>query len=205
MQIFDEHQLQLHPLALARASSCRWSSSSPASALMVDARACRSASTSPAARCSSSQFEQAGQRGAGARRRRRRCPATRSCSSYGDAGRAPGPDPPAAGRGRRSRATSLEQGARQVERRAAEGRACRSSRSSAARSSARSIGADLQRRGIYATLASTAGDHRLHRLPLPVLVRRRRHRRDAARRPGDAGVPGVLRLRPVAQRRRGAS
>ena len=50
--------------------------------------------------------------------------------------------------------------------------------------------------------ASLLGDHGLHRHPVPVLVCGRRHRRDAARRAGDAGVPGVLRLRPVAERRR---
>ncbi len=46
---------------------------------------------------------------------------------------------------------------------------------------------------------------RLHRHPVPPGVRHRRHRRDAARRARHAGVPGDLRLRPVAQHRRRAA
>ena len=64
------------------------------------------------------------------------------------------------------------------------------------------IGADLQRRGIYATLASILAITVYIALPLPVLVRHRRHCRDVPRHPRHAGVPGVLRLRPVAEHRR---
>ena len=84
-------------------------------------------------------------------------------------------------------------------------RACRSSRSSARRSS----GPVDRRRSAAPRRLRHAGvdprDHRLHRLPFPLLVRRRRDRGDAARHLRDAGVPDVLRLRPVAQRRRGAA
>ena len=54
------------------------------------------------------------------------------------------------------------------------------------------IGADLQRKGIYATLASIVGITHLHRPALPVRLRDRRDRRDAARRADHAGVPVLL-------------
>ena len=43
---------------------------------------------------------------------------------------------------------------------------------------------------------------RLHRAPVPAVVRRRRHRRDVARHAGDARVPDLVRLRAVAERHR---
>ena len=51
------------------------------------------------------------------------------------------------------------------------------------------IGEDLQRRGIYATVASIGGDHDLHRRPFSILLCDRRDRGHAPRHPGDAGVP----------------
>ena len=168
---------------------------------MVDARACRSASTSPAARswsCSSSR-----------RHRRRRCatrvasiPGEKVVQQYGDAGRAPDADPAAAGGRPPSRARASSRAALQVVAGAAEGGPAASSRSSAASSSARSSAHDLQRKGIYATLASLLGImvYIAFRFRLDFAVgamaasipRRARH----------AGVPDVLRLRAVAERRR---
>jgi preprotein translocase subunit SecF len=65
------------------------------------------------------------------------------------------------------------------------------------------VGADLQRSGIYATLASIVGITIYIAPALPARVRDRRDRGDAPRRARHAGVPVLLRLRPVAQRRRG--
>ena len=47
--------------------------------------------------------------------------------------------------------------------------------------------------------------HDLHRVPVPVHVRHRRHRRDVARRARHPRLPDVLRLRPLAEHHRGAS
>ena len=67
---------------------------------------------------------------------------------------------------------------------------------------ARRSAQDLQQKGILATVLSLAGILALHRVPVPVQLRRRRGRRDDARPARHARVPRVLPLRPLAQRHR---
>ena len=99
----------------------------------------------------------AGHRGAGARRAsRRRFPGDEVVQQYGDAGRPADHDPAAAGRGRRSRAPASSRASQQIDEALQKAGLPKFERRQHARSSARSIGADLQRRGIYATLASLA-------------------------------------------------
>ena len=117
-------------------------------------------------------------------------------------GRQPGAGPPAAGRARNrapasSRARAPSSSALQ------EAEPAASSRCSRQEIVGPVIGRDLQRKGIYATLASIAGITVYIAFRFRLRVRRRRHRRHAARRARHPGVPGVLRLRPVAQHRRG--
>ena len=123
------------------------------------------------------QVPAAGRRGGGAQGARR-VPGEKVVQQYGDA------DAARCWCGCRSAGTgegiNLEQGARGDERRGDQGRTSASSRSSAARWSARSIGKDLQRKGIYATLLVDRRHHRLHRAAVPLDVRDRRHRRDAS-------------------------
>ena len=66
------------------------------------------------------------------------------------------------------------------------------------------MGKDLQNKGIWATLASLGGILAYIWFRFRLDVRGGRHRGDAPRRAGDARVPDVVRLRPVAERRRGA-
>jgi preprotein translocase subunit SecF len=65
------------------------------------------------------------------------------------------------------------------------------------------IGKDLQSKGVWATLTALGGILDLHRHPVPLHVRARRDHRHVPRHSDHAGVPDVVRVRPVAQRRRG--
>ena len=135
-------------------------------------------------------------------RAQRRFPATRSCSSSARPAdrqimiRLPQIEHGRAGHQPRAGVAADRGGA-------AEGGACRSSSSSP-----RDIVGPVDRRrppaqGHLRHAGLDPRDHALHRRPLPSQLRRRRHRGDVPRHPGHAGVPGVLRVRPVAQRRRG--
>ena len=191
MRIFENAELQLHPLALARHrpvdAGHRW----PASAIDGRAAACRSASTSPAAprrrRSSSSRSTEDAVRAA----RSTQLPGERWCSSYGAAADNQVlirlPLACSDEQRRQPRAT-----ARQRRRRRCRPRACPSSRSV----SSELVGPVDRRaicscKGIYATLASIVGIAVYIAHPLPLGVRDRRHRGHAARRAGHAGLPGA--------------
>ena len=168
--------------------------------LICRAAACRSASTSRAARSSScsSSSRSRGRGPQGARRaaRRKVRPAVRRRR------RAPDPDPPAAGHRRRSRVQPRAGLAAGASTALAEGGLPASSRSSAREVVGPVVGADLQQKGIYATLASIVGITVYIALPLPVHLRRRRDRRDVPRHLRRARDAALLRLRAVAEHRR---
>ena len=163
--------------------------------------ACRSASTSRAARMVVLQFEQpvhedAGPQGARRAARRQGRPAVRRRRG------APDPDPAAAGRPTRSRASASSRAPRAPSTRSRR-RACRKFEvDQHARSSARSSAPTCSRRASTRRCASILGLTVYIALPLPVHLRRRRDRRDVPRHLHRVRVARLLRLRAVAEHRR---
>ena len=100
------------------------------------------------------------------------------------------------------RGFNLEQGAKGAIDDAFRRLVCRNSRSSSTEVVGPVIGADLQKKGIYATLASIVGMTDLHRAALPLHVRAGRDRRDVPRHLHRLCDAELLRLRAVAECRR---
>ena len=94
------------------------------------------------------EFDAAGARGRGPRRRSTSLPGEKVVQQYGDAGDQPDADPPAAGAAAREQGFGLEQDANAHRGGAAQGAISASSRSSAREVVGPVVGEDLQRKGI---------------------------------------------------------